>query len=147
MKKISSVRFHFGTEERRNGDFERAAIDAAGIIAEGLLSQLAPLFVAVAAAAKNEYSARAWVDAWALQIAITGLTDAEVEAGIRNLRSLDQNQILNWPTFYALCRPKYHPEHQPAKFPELPDPTKKERIDRARRAAVAKLCARGWMNR
>lgn len=72
-------------------------------IARTLLAHLAPLFPAVAAAAKAEVGAAAWIRSWSTQIQISGLRPWQIERGLARLHEHDPDIPFSWPVFHRLC--------------------------------------------
>lgn len=78
---------------------------AATAMAESLLSHLAPLYPSIAAATRSTAGADAWIDSWARQITLSGLSAAQIARGLTRLArgEHDPGVPLSWSVFYRLC--------------------------------------------
>ena len=76
---------------------------AATAAASALLAHLAPLFPVVAAAAKTQAGAAAWLKSWSVQIQISGLRPWQIERGLTRLGEHDPDIPFSWASFYRLC--------------------------------------------
>lgn len=72
-------------------------------IARTLLAHLAPLFPPVAAAARAQLGAAAWIKSWSTQIQISGLRPWQIERGLARLHEHDPDIPFSWPVFHRLC--------------------------------------------
>lgn len=85
-----------------------AALEVAREQALGLLAQLAPMYPTVASQTRDEHGADAWVDAWARQIVVNGLTQAELNAGLQTIAQVAQTGApFSFSMFLTACRPPH----------------------------------------
>ncbi|OIR02759.1 hypothetical protein GALL_152130 [mine drainage metagenome] len=86
-----------------------AALEAARDQARVLLAQLAPMYPTIASQTRDRFGAGAWVDSWARQIVVNGLTQAELDAGLQAIGPVaaQTGAPFSFSMFLAACRPPH----------------------------------------
>lgn len=92
-----------GTSHLKNGVGDDD-LDKSRPLARRLLRELAPLFPVVASATRDQAGAKAWVEAWARQIALAGLNGEDMARALRRLGELNQSRPFDWPAFLSLAQ-------------------------------------------
>lgn len=97
------------SDERRLAR-ERALLSLAKARSLHLLSQLSPLFPAVAAATRDPSGMEAWTDSWARQILHHRLSENELSAGLQKIAEVMRaagNPPFSFPLLLEACRPTH----------------------------------------